>query len=64
MAVERITILSCGCIVITIDHNITDWQPNCAAHKKVWDNAIQSHDDFIEEQVFNETSRPNWQNNK
>ena len=44
--------MACGCIVTTINANIVDWKPHCDGHKAAFDNAINSHDQWIEDMIF------------
>ena len=44
--------MACGCVVTTVNANIVDWKPHCDGHKKAFDNAINSHDQLIEDMIF------------
>ena len=52
--------MTCGCIVKTVDHNIVDWNAKCQPHKDVWDHALESHDQFIEDMIFSAREHLDW----
>ena len=54
-----VTQMECGCIVTTLNHNIKDWKPQCAAHRKAFENSISSHDRLIEDMCFEQTRKDN-----
>ena len=46
------TVMDCGCIVKTVDHNIVAWDLKCLPHKSMFRCAIASHDQIIEDAVL------------